>query len=241
MKINKPSLTSIQSDLHTSLCALSPQVVFDFLQPHGLQHARLPCPSPSPGVCSNSCPLSRWCHPTISPSVVPFPSRFPSFPASGSFPISQFFASGGQSIGASASASVRPMDLQGCFPLGLTGLICLQSNRLSRVFSSTTVQSHQGSQQMLFGFNCCHRIFHFEVQPQCFSSSVSHWFFSAERVSLPWTICSYLLPTWGHRFPKIFDHLFWDVPQSSLFTRADLNDLASPYFMSFSLTLTITP
>ena len=95
-------------------------VISDSLQLHGLQHARLPCPSPTPGACSNSCPLSRWCHPAISPSVIPFSSCLQSFPASGSFPISQFFASGGQSIGASASASVLPMNIQDCFPLGWT-------------------------------------------------------------------------------------------------------------------------
>ena len=104
---------------------------------------RLFCPSPSPGVCSNSCPLIRWCCPTISSSVVPFSSCLPSFPASGSFPVSWLFASGGQSIGASASASVLLMNIQDWFPLGLTGLISLQSKELSRVFSNTTVQKHQ--------------------------------------------------------------------------------------------------
>ena len=107
------------------------------------RYARLPCPSLSPWVCSNSCPRSQWCHPTISFSVTHFSSCFQSFPASGSFPTSQFFASGGQSIGASASASVLPMNIQGWFPLGLTGLISLLSKGLSRVFSSTTVQKHQ--------------------------------------------------------------------------------------------------
>ena len=97
-------------------------VVSYSLQPHGLQHTRLPCPSPSPGVCSNSCPLSQWCHPTIWSSVVPFSFCFQSFPASGSFPMSRLFASDGQSIGASASASALPMNIQGWFPLGLTGL-----------------------------------------------------------------------------------------------------------------------
>ena len=92
------------------------------LWPHGLQHARLPCPSPTPGACSNSCPWSQWCHPTNSFSVIPF-SCLQSIPASGSFPVSQFFTSSGQSIGVSASASVLPMNIQGWFPLGLTGLI----------------------------------------------------------------------------------------------------------------------
>ena len=104
------------------------------LQPHGLQHTRLPCPIPTPRACSNSCPLCRWCHPTISSSVVPFSSRLQSFPASGSFQMSQLFTSGGQSIGVSASASVLPMNIQEWFPLGLTGLISLQSKGLSRVF-----------------------------------------------------------------------------------------------------------
>ena len=113
------------------------------LQSHGLQHARPPCPSPTPGVYSNSCPLTQWCHPTISPSVIPFSSCPQSFPASGSFQMSQFFASGGQSIGVSPSASVFPMNIQDWFPLGWTGWISLQSKGLSGVFSNTTVQKHQ--------------------------------------------------------------------------------------------------
>ena len=101
------------------------------LRPHGLQHARLPCPSTTPGACSNSCPSSRWCHPTISSSIVPFSSCFQSFPASGSFSVSQFFESGGQSIGASASASVLPKNIQGWLLLGWTGLISLLSQESS--------------------------------------------------------------------------------------------------------------
>ena len=116
-------------------------VMSDSLWPHGLQHARLPCPSSIPRVCSNSCPLSQWCHPTISSSVVPFCSRLQSFPASESFQMSQFFESGGQSIGVSASASVLPMNTQDWSPLGGTGWI-LQSKGLWRVFSNTTVQKH---------------------------------------------------------------------------------------------------
>ena len=111
----------------------SHSVVSDSLRPHGLQHTRLPCPSLSPGVCSKSCPLHSWCHPNISSSVTPFSSCPQSFPASGSFPMSQFFTSGGQSIGVSASASVLPMSIQDWFPLGLTGLISLQSKWLSAV------------------------------------------------------------------------------------------------------------
>ena len=119
-------------------------VVSDSLQPHELQHARLPCPSPTPRACSNSCPSSQWwSHPTMSSSVVPFSSCFQSFPASGSSPRSQFFTSGGQSIGISASASVLSMNLQDWSPLRLTGWISLQSKGLSRVFSSTTVQKHR--------------------------------------------------------------------------------------------------
>ena len=114
----------------------------DSLWPHGLQHTRLPCPSLSPGTCSNSCSLSWWCHPVISSSVAPFSFCPQSCPASGSFPRSQFFPSGGQSIGVSASASVLPMNIQDWFPLGLTGWISLQSKRLSGVFSNTTVQKH---------------------------------------------------------------------------------------------------
>ena len=110
---------------------------------HRLQHARLPCPSPTHGTCSDSCPLSRWCHPNISSSVIPFSFHLQSFPASGSFQMSQFFASGGQSIGVSALASVLPMHIQGWSPLGWTGWISLQSKGLSRVFSNTTVQKCQ--------------------------------------------------------------------------------------------------
>ena len=114
----------------------------DFLWSNILQHARLPCPSAIPGACSDSCSLSHWCYPTISSSVIPFFSRLQSFPASESFPMSQFFASGGQSIEASASAWVLPMNIQHVFSLELTGLISLLSKGLSRVFSNTTVQKH---------------------------------------------------------------------------------------------------
>ena len=126
-------------------------VLSDSLQPHGLQQARLPCP-PSPRAWSNSCPLSRWCHPTISSSIVPFSSWPQSFPASGSFPMSRLFASDSQSIGASASASVPPVNIQDWFPLGWTDLISLLSKGLSRGFSSLTVQKHQffGAQPSLW-------------------------------------------------------------------------------------------
>ena len=139
------------------------------LWPHGLQPTRLPCPSPSPRVCSNSCPLSQWCHPTISSFVTPF-SRHQSFPASGSFPVSQLFASGGQRIGASASA--LPMNIQGWFPLELTGWISLQYKGLSRVFSKSTVQKHQ-----FFG-----------TQPSLWSSSHNHtWLLEKPELWLVWS------------------------------------------------------
>ena len=121
----------------------SRSVVSNSLRPHGLQHAKPPCPSPTPGVYSNSCPLSRWCYTTISSSVIPFSSCLQSFPASGSFPMSQFFVSGGQIIGISASVSVLPINIQDWFPLGWTGWISLLSKGLSRIFSNTTVQEHQ--------------------------------------------------------------------------------------------------
>ena len=129
------SPTSVQFSSVTQSCLT--------LWPHGLQHARLPYLSPTPRTYSNSCPLSRWCHPTISSSVVPFSSHLQSFPASGSFQTSQLFTSGGQSIGVSASVSVLPMKFQDWFPIGWTGWISLQSKGLSRVFSNTTVQKHQ--------------------------------------------------------------------------------------------------
>ena len=108
---------------------------------HGLQRTRLPCPSPSPEACSNSCPLNWWCHPIIPSSVTLLPSHLQSFPASGSFPVSQLFESGGQNVGVSASASVLPMNIQGWVPLGLTGLISLQSTGLSWVFSNTSLKA----------------------------------------------------------------------------------------------------
>ena len=129
--------------LANSSVQFSCSAVSNFLRPHGLQHTRLPCLSPTPGAYSNSRLLSQWCHPTISSSVVPFSSFLQSFPASGPFQMSQFFTSGDPSIGVLASASVLPMNSQDWFPLGWTGLISLQSKGLSRVFSNTTVQKHQ--------------------------------------------------------------------------------------------------
>ena len=125
------------------LVQFSRLVVSDSSRPHRLQHARFPCPSPTPRVYSSSGPLSQGCHPAISSSVVPFSSSLQSFPASGSLPKSQFFASIGWSIGVSASASILPMNIQDWFPLGWTGWITLQSKGLSRVFSNDTVQKHR--------------------------------------------------------------------------------------------------
>ena len=132
-----------QYQVYISSVQFSHSVMSNALQPLELQHARPPCLLPTPGVDSNSYPLSWWCHPTISSSVIPFSSCLQSFSASGPFPTSQFFTSGGQSIGVSASASVLPMNIQDWFPLGLTHWIPLQSKGLSRVFSNNTVQKHQ--------------------------------------------------------------------------------------------------
>jgi len=138
-----PHYLDYYSFVQFSSVQFSRSVVSDSLWPNEPQHARPPCPSPTPWVYPNSCPLSRWCHPTISSSVVPFSSCPQCFPASESFPMSQLFTSGGQNIGVSASTSVLPINTQDWFPLGWTGWISLQSKGLSRVFSNTTVQKHQ--------------------------------------------------------------------------------------------------
>ena len=140
------------------LVQFSHSVMSDSLWPGGLHHARPPCLSPAPGIYSNLCPLSWWCHSTIASSVVPFSSCLHSFPVSVYFLMSQFFTSGGQSIGASSSALVLPMNIQDWFPLGWTGLISMQSKRLSRVFSNTTVQKHQffGAQLSLWSDSHIH-------------------------------------------------------------------------------------
>ena len=143
--------------IYCSSVQFSHSVMSHSLRPHESEHARPPCPSPTPGACSDTCPSSRWCHPTNSSSVIPT-SCLQSFPASGSFPMSQSFVSGGQSIGVSALASVLPMNTQGWFPLGLIGLISLKSRGIPRVFSSSTARRHQ-----LFG-----------AQPSLWSSSYIH-------------------------------------------------------------------
>ena len=136
-------LPCIEAETQFRSVQFSHSVVSDSLLPHESQHARFPCPSPTPGVHSNWCPSSQWCHPAISSSVVPFSSCPQSLPASRSFPMSQLFAWGGQSIGVSALASVLPVNTQDWSPLGWTGWISLQSKGLSRVFSNTAVQNHQ--------------------------------------------------------------------------------------------------
>ena len=149
----RPSLPTLRPRGPLSSVALllfSHSVTSDFLRPHGLQHTWLSCPLLSSGIFSNSCPLSQWCHPTISSSVIPLSSCLQSFPASGSFPVSQLFTSGGWSIRVSASASVLPMNIQRWCPLGHQGLISLLSKRFSRVFSSTTVWKHQFERSAFF-------------------------------------------------------------------------------------------
>ena len=154
-------------------CCFSVTKLHPTFQPHGLQHARIPCPSLSPGVCLSLCPLSWWCYLTISSSVTPFVFCLQSFPASGSFPMSWLFKSGGQSIRASASASVLPVIIQGWLPLGVTGLISLLSKGVSTVFSSTTVQKHQ-----FFG-----------TQPSLWSSSHIHtWLLEKPQLWLYYTL-----------------------------------------------------
>ena len=143
-EVGRNQISKYLDNTKFSSVQFSHSVVSDSLQPREPQHARPPRPSPNPGVYPNSCPLSWCCHPTISSSVVPFSSCLQSFPASGSFQMSQLFISGGHiSIGVSASTSVLPMNTQDCSPLGWTGWISLQSKGLSRVFSNTTVQKHQ--------------------------------------------------------------------------------------------------
>ena len=152
--------------------------MFDSLWSHGLQHTRLPCPSLSPGIGLNSCPLSQWCRPIISSSVTPF-SCLQTFPASESFPMSDVFTSGGQSTGALAFASVLPMKIQGWFPLALTGLIFLQSKGLSRVFSSTRIQKRQffGAQPSLWSNSHIHtwllKYHSFNYSDLCWQSDIS--------------------------------------------------------------------
>ena len=152
----KSHLMRVKEESERASVQFSRSVVSDSLWPHKLQHARPPCPSPLPRIHPNPCPSYRWCHPAISSSVVPFCSCSQSSPASGSLPMSQLFAWGGQSIGVSASTSVLPMNTHDWSPLGWSGWISLQSKGLSRVFSNTTVQKHQffGAQFSSHSYPC---------------------------------------------------------------------------------------
>ena len=164
------------------------------LQPHGLH-----CPSPTPRACSNSCPLSWWCHPTISFSVIPFSSCSQFFPASGSFSRSQFFASGGQSIGASASALALQMTIQGWFPLGLSGLISLLSKGLSRVFSNTTVQKHQFFGAQLSSQSNSHNSYMTTGK----TIALTRWTFVGKVISLLFNMLSRLVITFLPRSKRL--------------------------------------
>ena len=165
--------------------------MYNSLWLHGLQHTRFPCPSPSPRVCSNSCPASRWCHPTISSSVIPFSSCLQSFPESGSFPMSQPFTSDGQNSGASISASVLPMNIQDWFPLGWTGWISLLSKGLSRVFSNTTVQKHQFFGAQLFFYTPALTSIHYYWK----NHGLIRWTFVIKVMSLLFNMLSRLVIT----------------------------------------------
>ena len=172
----------------------------DSLRPHGLQHSRPPCPSPTPRAYSNSCLSSRWCHPAISSSVIPFSSYLQSFPASGSFPMSQFFISAGQSIGDSTSTLVLPMKIQDWFPLGWTGWISLQSKGLLRVFSNITVQKHQFFGAQLF--------FIVQLSHPCMTTektkALKKWTFVGKVMSLLFNMLSRLVITFLPRSKCLF-------------------------------------
>ena len=170
-------------------CCSFTQSCLTLCDPHGLQHTRLPCPSPSPRAGSNSCPLSRWCHPTILSSVIPFSSCTQSFPASRSFPVSQFFVSGGKRIGVSASALVLPVNIQDWFPLGLIGLISLLSKGLSRVFSSTNSPAPTSKASILW----CSAFFMVQLSHLYMTTgkttALTMWNFVSKVVSLFLTCC----------------------------------------------------
>ena len=170
----------------------------DSLWLHELQHAKPPCPSPTPGVHSNSCPSSRWCHPAISSSVIPFSSCPQSLPASGSFPMSQLFAWGGKSIGVSASASVLPMNTQDWSPLGWTCWMSLQSKGLSRVFSNTKVQKHQ-----FFGAQLSSQSHTYIYMTTGKTIALSRWTFVGKVISLLFNILSRLVITFLPRSKRL--------------------------------------
>ena len=178
------------------LLLFSHSVVSNSLWSHVLQHIRLSCPSPSLGACWNSCPLSQWCHPTISSSVVPFSSCLQSFPASGSFPVSQLFPSGGQNVGASASASVFPMNIQAWFPLGWAGLISLQSKGSQRVGHNWTTElnwteflsySVNNFRNKTHHWNGSYLVLWYTVWEQ--ETTINIWFLSIWNVTVKTEIC----------------------------------------------------
>ena len=170
----------------------------DSLRPHGLQHARPPCPSPTPGVYTNSCPLSQWYHLTISSSVVPFSSCLQSFPTSGSFQMSQLFASGGQNTGVSALILVLPVNTQDRFPLGWTGWISLQSKGLSRVFN-TTIQKHQFFSSVFFTVQLSH-----PYVTTGKTIALTRWTFFDKVMSLLFNMLSRLVITFLPRSKRLF-------------------------------------
>ena len=176
-------------------------VVSNSLQPHRLQHTRHPCPSPTPEVYSNSCPLSQWCHPTISSSVVPFSFCLQSFPVSGSFQMSQLFATGSHSIEVSASASVLPMNIQDWLLLGWTGWISFQSKGLSRVFSNTTVQKHQFFDAQLSLWSNSH--IHIWLTTGK-TTALTRWTFAGKIMSLLFNMLSRLVVTFLSRSKCLF-------------------------------------
>ena len=168
-------------NIRYSINQLSCSVLLDSLWPHGLQHTSLPCPSPTPGACSNSCPSSRWYHPTISFSVVPFSSCLQSFPASGSFQMSHFFTSGDQSIGVSALTSVLPMNIQNWFPLGWIGWISLQSKGLTLM---SVLQRHSSKAKIIW----CSAFFIFQLSHPYMTTgktrALTRWTFVGKVMSL---------------------------------------------------------
>ena len=190
-------------------------VVSNSLQSHEPQHARFPCPSPTPRVHPNPCPSSWWCHPTISSSVIPFSSCLQSFPASGSFPVNWFFTWGGQSIGVSASASVLPINIQDWFPLGWTGWISLQSKGLSRVFSNITVQNINSSALSFLLVQPSHPYMTTEK-----TIALTRWTFVSKAMSLLFNMLSRLVITFLSRSKHLLIswlqyHLqwFWSPPK----------------------------
>ena len=180
------------------------------LWPHGLQNARLHCPSPTPAACSNSYPSSRWHHPIISTYVIPFSSHLQSFPASGSLPMSLFFTSSGQSIGVSASASVLPMNIQDWFPLGWTGWISLQSKELLRVFSNTTVQKHQLFSTQLFLMVQLSHLFMTNGK----TIALTRWIFVSKVMSLLFNMLSKFVIAFLPRSKRL--SISWLQPQSAV-------------------------